>query len=275
MVVGFEIQKDLGLSVGDRVTFRGQEFTISKVHPERGSTDDVTVWINLAQAQEMLGMQNLINAILALECDCAGDRISAIREEISSILPGTQVVEKYSQALARAEARAKAKETAEAALAHEKEAGTALLKREEQSRVALENRHAGFAAVLVPLVLFASAATVFLLALLNARQRTSEIGILRAIGLKSRQIVLLFLSKATLIGLIGGIIGVIVGYAVGLSLGGLEEIGMSSQQLLQSSNLLPTLIAAPLIAPVLTGVASWVPAMLAAQKDPALVLQAS
>ena len=220
-------------------------------------------------------MQNLINAILALECDCSGDRISAIRAEITEILPGTQVIEKYSKALARAEARAKAKESAEAALAVEREAGAELLKQEEASRKRLETRHAGFASVLVPLVLLASAATVFLLALVNARQRTNEIGILRAIGLKSRQILLLFLSKATLMGLVGGLLGALIGYGVGLSLGGVSDIGLSSQQLLQSGNLLGTLIAAPLIAPLLTGVASWVPAMLAAQKDPAIVLQAS
>ncbi|HIE98843.1 MAG TPA: hypothetical protein EYQ63_17990, partial [Fuerstia sp.] len=169
MVVGHEIQKELGLKVGDTVTFQKTEFTISAVHPERGSTDDVTIWINLRQAQELLGMQNLINAILALECDCAGDRISAIRAEIEAILPGTQVVEKYSQALARAEARAKAKETAESALAQEKESSQAMLLREEQTRNQLEQQHAGFAAVLVPLVLLGSAVTIFLLTLANAR----------------------------------------------------------------------------------------------------------
>lgn len=273
MVIGFEIQKELGLQVGDKVTFNEREFTISKTHPERGSTDDVTVWISLSQAQEILGLENLINAILALECDCSGDRISAIREEISAILPGTQVIEKYSQALARAEARAKAKESAETALEQEKEAGVAIVKREEDSRKQLENQHAGFAAVLVPLVLTASALTIFLLALANARQRTEEIGILRAIGLKSRQIILVFLSKATIIGLAGGVIGVVVGYWIGWSLGGAGAIGVASRELMQSGNLWLTLFLAPLAAAVLTGIASWVPALLAAQQDPADVLQ--
>ncbi len=94
MVVGYEIGKELGLKVGDTVLFQKQELTISATHPARGSSDDVTVWINLRQAQEVLGMQNLINAILALECECAGDRISAVRAEIEAILPGTQVIEK-------------------------------------------------------------------------------------------------------------------------------------------------------------------------------------
>ena len=214
MVVGYEIGKDPGLKVGDTVTFQKQEFTISAIHPERGSTDDVTVWINLRQAQELLGMQNLINAILALECDCAGDRISAIRAEIEAILPGTQVIEKYSQALARAEARTKAKEVAESALEQEQESGQATILREEQGRRQLEQQHAGFAAVMVPLVLVGSAVTIFLLALANARERTEEIGILRAIGLKSRQIMLVFLSKATVIGCVGALLGIGLGFGL-------------------------------------------------------------
>jgi putative ABC transport system permease protein len=273
MVIGFELQKELDLKIGETVTFHEREFTISKVHPERGTTDDVTIWISLAQAQEILGLQNLINAILALECDCSGDRISAIRQEITEILPGTQVVEKFSKALARAEARAKAKDVAETALEEEKKAGTALVQREETSRTQLENQHAGFASVLVPLVLTASALTVFLLALANARQRTEEIGILRAIGLKSRQIILVFLSKATIIGLAGGVIGVFLGYWIGLSLGGTADSGIAASELFQSGNLWLTLVIAPFVAPILTGIASWVPALLAAQQDPADVLQ--
>lgn len=273
MVVGYEIRKELGLKVGDTVTFQKQEFTISAIHPERGSTDDVTVWINLRQAQELLGMQNLINAILALECDCAGDRISAVRTEIEAILPGTQVIEKYSQALARAEARSKARDAAESALEQEKESGEATMLREEQGRRQLEQQHAGFAAVMVPLVLVGSAVTIFLLALANARQRTEEIGILRAIGLKSRQIILVFLSKATVIGCVGALLGIGFGYWVGWSLGGLSGNGLEWPQLFATGDLLVTIIAAPGFAIVLSGIASWVPALLASRQDPALVLQ--
>jgi putative ABC transport system permease protein len=273
MVVGYEIQKELDLKVGDTVTFQKQDFTISAVHPERGSSDDVTIWVSLRQAQELLGMQNQINAILALECDCSGDRISGIRAEIEAILPDTQVIEKYSQALARAEARSKAKEAADSALKQEKESGQAMLLQEQKGRVQLEQQHAGFAAVLVPLVLIGSAVTIFLLALANTRQRTEEIGILRAIGLKSRQIVFVFLSKATMIGLAGAILGVGLGIWVGWSLGGLSHGASEWQRLFSDNDLMLTIIAAPALAIVLAGVASWVPALMAAKQDPAVVLQ--
>ncbi len=273
IVLGYEIHQELDLKVGDQVTLKGSKFTVSAIHPERGSTDDVTVWVNLGQAQEMLGMQNLINAILALECDCSGDRISAIREEIAAVLPGTQVVEKYSQALARAEARSKAKESAETALKQEQEAGSALLEREKKSRQQIEQQHAGFAAVMVPLVLVGSAVTIFLLMLMNARQRTEEVGILRAIGLKSSQILLVFLSKATLIGLIGGIVGLGIGLWFGGELGGVSMTSPDWGEIFENSSLVLTIVSAPILAMFLTGLASWIPALLAARQDPATVLQ--
>lgn len=273
VVVGYELHRDLQISPGDQLTLLGQEFTVSKIHPERGSTDDVTLWINLKQAQELLGMQNLINAILALECDCSGDRISAIRDEIKGILPGTQVVEKYSEALARAEARARAKQVAETSLQQEQEAGLALLAQEEQSRRQLEQQHAGFASVMVPLVLVGSAVTIFLLALANVRQRTAEIGILRAIGLRTRQILTVFLSKATVTGILGSIPGIVLGLWAGVALAGLTSHGLAWGQLFDAGDLQLTVLAAPVLALVLAGAATWLPALLAARQDPATILQ--
>ncbi len=273
MVVGYEIQKELGLKAGDTVTFQKHDFTISAVHPERGSTDDVTVWISLRQAQELLGMQNQINAILALECDCAGDRISAVRAEIEAILPGTQVIEKYSQALARAEARSKRRKLPSRHWNRKKNPVRRCCCGGTAGASQLEQQHAGFAAVLVPLVLVGSAVTIFLLALANARQRTEEIGILRAIGLKSRQIILAFLSKATVIGLTGAVPGIGLGLWIGTSLGGMPNSGTGWQQLFSAGDLVSTIIAAPMVAVALTGIGSWVPALLAARQDPAIVLQ--
>lgn len=273
MVMGHELHTQLGLNEGDKVTLKGKEFTISKVHDERGSVDDVTVWINLGEAQELLGMQNLINAILALECDCAGDRITQIRQEISEILPGTQVIEKYSQAVTRAESRAQAKETAELALARAQTEGQEQLALEQKSRRDLEDRHAGFAAVLVPLVILGSIVMVALLAFANSRQRIEEIGILRAIGVTSRQLMLVFLSKAALIGVVGGVIGVFAGLAFGYFLGNPSSGGAAWSDLFAAGNLFAMIVTAPVLALALAGLASWIPALLAARQDPAMILQ--
>lgn len=48
----------------------------------------------------------------------------------------------------------------------------------------------------------------------SVMERTREIGILKAIGAKSRTVLTIFLTEATLIGVIGGLIGVFTGYGL-------------------------------------------------------------
>jgi hypothetical protein len=261
MIVGAELgrAKD-GVAVGTKIKLMDREFVVTKIHEERGTADDITVWINLAEAQEMLKMQNLVNAILALECNCATeDRVAEIREEIAAILPGTQIVERGPPALARAEARNKAKETAVANLAAAK-----------AGRKTIHDQRAKLAAVLVPLIVIIAATWIALLTLLNIRQRRSEIGILRAIGLGSGQILRVLLGKAAIAGVLGGLLGLAIGFFVGRGLG--DPLSAEAAAGLGMTG--PFLVAL-LAAPVLSVLAGWLPAMFAAKVDPATILSGS
>ena len=127
-----------------------------------------------------------INAIQALECNCASiDRLGEIRAELMAILPDTQIIETESTALARAEARNTAKATAKQTMA-------------ETERVA---------GLIFPIVTVAGMAWIGLLALGNVRERVSEIGILRAMGVRGRKIFTAFLSRAALAGFGGALAG--------------------------------------------------------------------
>ncbi len=277
MVVGWSIHQKLDLKVGQEIEFFGRTFTVSMLHPERGSTDDVTLWIDLNQAQEILGLQNLIHAILALECECAGDRISEIRREIAGILPGTQVIERHSQALARAEARTKAKLVAEQSLAAEQEASAATLARERAARAELESQHQQVAQIVIPLVLLLAVAAVGLLAFNNVRSRREEIGILRALGLRTSQVLYVFLGKAVLSGIIGGVLGVVIallgGWVLTRFVGDWPADSQLISDLLASPGFVFTLLSTPVLAVVLAAVASWLAAAAAAAQDAAVVLQ--
>lgn len=247
MIIGHHVSQKLGLKEGDETTLLGHKFFLGKVHGERGNIDDATVWINLTEAQELLGMQNLIHAIQALECHCAGDRISQIRVEIARILPGTQVLERGPPALARAEARDQARQSAEDA----------------------SKRREAFAAVLAPLIWVGAAVWIGFLMLGNVRERRAEIGILRAIGFRSSQILLLFLGKAFLFGILGTLLGFVVGALAGASLGEMTA-GWES---LQNPEVPIHFVLALGLAVALSVFASWIPALSAARQDPALVLQ--
>jgi putative ABC transport system permease protein len=160
--------------------------------------------------------------------------------------------------LTRAEARQRAATEAQTSIQREKE-GRAKLRGEREALVA----------VLVPVLLLGSSLWIGLLALANVRERRGEIGILRALGLQARQILLIFLGKAVVIGLGGAAFGYIVGWAIGTlwrDAPGAPPIQISFVDL---RLLLLVLVATP----VLAALACWLPAMSATQQDPAVVLR--
>ena len=263
IVLGYGLHHSLGLQVGDKVRLLGREFIVHKCYEERGSKDDFTAWIHLRAAQELLKKEGMINAILALECVCSQVEglLPKVRNEIEQILPGTQVIEKGTKALARAEARARVGQEAKAAV-----------ERESQHLDEMRSERELFAAILVPLVMIACALWISLLGFNNVRDRKTEIAIQRAIGFRGRQIMFLFLSKFLIMGLLGGALGIFAGLGFGRWLGIAMEgdiEGIADGKLLDHILLLLALITAP----VLTVISGWIPAMIAARQDPAVVLR--
>lgn len=262
IVLGHELHTSLGLKPGDPVKLLGHEFTVHACHPQRGNKEDITAWIPLADAQDLLDKKGLINAILALECNCAMADAAKVREELGRLLPETQIIERGSEALARAEARRRVEEEAAAAL-----------KSAADQRARLRSERERLAAVLVPLVMLACAVAVGLLAFANVRDRKTEIGILRAIGLRGGQVLALFLSRAVVIGLLGGALGCGAGFWIGWQAGaGLEGVSARrwpGTELFQAHSVVLALV----VAPWLTALGAWIPAVLAARQDPALTLQ--
>jgi ABC-type lipoprotein release transport system permease subunit len=259
VVVGHELAGSLHLNSGDKTRLKGREFTVARVNPARGNKDDITLWINLSEAQEMLDKPGLINGILALDCTCdTANRLGRIRPEIAQILPDTQVIEFASQALARAEARQRAAEEARNALAREKE-----------NRARLRRAQESMAAILAPLMVLGAGLWIGILSFANVHARRAEIGILRALGVRSRQLRRIFLGRAALMGLAGAC----AGYAGGLLVAGLwrDTPGTPPIPLLYAD---PALAAVALLgAPLLAVLAGWLPAVVAARQDPAAALR--
>ncbi len=243
MHVGSVLSRELDLAEGQKVVLLGETFEVGKVYPERGSKDDITVWVDLARAQKMLGQEGRINLIQALECNCGTiDRLAEVRRDVGRILGDeVQVLELHSKALARAEARNKVKAEGEASV----------------------KRQRRLAAMLIPGALGSAGVWVGLMFLTNARQRRAEIGVLRAIGWRSRQILGLFLAKAVFIGLLGGAAGCLAGFLGAFLLEGRETFLFD-----------PVLLVVGMaLAPLVAVLAAWLPALAAAQRDPAEVLQ--
>ena len=255
---GYEIWKSLGHKAGDLLTLLGERFTVEECYPQRGTKDDITLWIGLKKAQEMLKREGEINAILALKCHCAGADLSSIRRDITTILPDVQIIEFENKVTARARARDRARAIADSTLASE-----------ESYRVIMRTEKENFASLLIPLAILCSAALIGFLSFSNVRERRGEIGILRAIGLRSKQILYVFLSKAFVMGVMGAVAGYTAGFIIGIYSSEIELMAGNFARLFNPFSAVLAFIAAPLLAVF----ASWVPALLAARQDPAVVLK--
>ncbi len=120
------------------------------------------------------------------------------------------------------------------------------------------------------------------LLLMAVYERTREIGLLGAIGLKPRQIATLFILEGTLIGVVGAIMGI----ALGLLMNGiLGQVGMdfsayaniTEYMALISGRVYPTLGLSKIVSRALTVIviatlAAWMPAREAARREPAEAL---
>lgn len=112
-------------------------------------------------------------------------------------------------------------------------------------------------------------------------ERTREIGILAALGMKGRQIIALFLSEAALLALGGVIIGLLVGWAlsayfggVGIYFGDIGVSGMIFGDRIYPYLMLEDVINLTLTAFIVTLLASYYPAQIASRMEPVEALRA-
>ncbi len=242
VALGHEVYHGLGIKQGQAVVIKEQSYTVAECYPERGSKDDITVWMALRDAQSLLGKEGQINELLGLETREAWLDIGRVRSEVDGILPGVQVIEQGTKLSATVHAR---NET----LAK----GNAAIKAEKRHRDELRRRGRQLAWALVPVVLAASTLWLTLLMSGNAAARRHETGVARALGFSTRQIVGLFVGRAALMAFLGGVIGLAAGAVAG-------------------SISLALFAGAMATAAVITVVAAAVPTVRIAAQDPAVVL---
>jgi macrolide transport system ATP-binding/permease protein len=107
-------------------------------------------------------------------------------------------------------------------------------------------------------------------------ERTKEIGVLKALGARRRDVLLIFVAEAAVIGLAGGLIGILV--AIGLGRLGNTVVDRLTQSVTSSGfDVFRTdflvVVAGLLIAIVLSTVSGLLPALRAARQDPARALR--
>ena len=238
--LGSALGERAGAQAGDVVDVLGVSLRVERVLLEEGSKEDIRLYAHLQDVQQMLGREGRINTIIALNCLCPypGDQeraLAEMRRRIARVLPDVHVMELRNIALVRLETRLMAERYADAILGA---------------------------------VLAAAAAWVALLAMLNARGRRREIGVMRALGFGAGHIAALMLGRAALM----GVLGVLVGFALGTLI--VLEHGPEMFRVTFKSPRPPweLLVPSMLVGPLLAALAAFIPTAAAVTQDPASTL---
>ncbi|NWG34870.1 MAG: ABC transporter permease [Chloroflexi bacterium] len=256
ILIGYPLAQSLGLSVGDKLTLLvntadgsvdQQPFTVRGIFTT-GTTayDKGIVFLPLAKAQAFSGAGDRASIIFVLLKD--REQAEAVAAAISS--PNYQVK----------------------------------TWRELNQLLVLVNDFSDAYLVVINLIILGVTVTVIVNTLLmSVFERTREIGILSAIGMKGRQIVTLFLAEAFLLALGGVTAGTLAGWAVSAYFGKVGiyfgDLGLSADMLLEDRIYtyltLESAVNLIVTAFVITLLASLYPARMAARMEPVEALHSA
>jgi putative ABC transport system permease protein len=133
----------------------------------------------------------------------------------------------------------------------------------EQSQQATVNRELGLLYVLLALAIVVALIGIVNTLMLSVFERTHELGLLRAVGMKRRQVRAMIRSEAVIIALFGAVIGIILGTALGIAFAASLDHRGVTEIAIPYSRLVGFLVLAALLG---LAAASW-PARRAARLD--------
>ncbi len=184
-ILGSQIAAGLGLDVGATVILGQVPFRVTGVLDPLGTDEDRAIWIDLGSLQGLTGLAGRIS-LLEVAALCNTCPIEEIVRQLTAILPGSQV---------------------------------AAVKAAVEARKSVVDRFARFAQALSAAVAALGALAVALTMLGSVRERTREIGILRALGFRRGHILSVLYLEAGVLGAAGGLAGTAGGAALARFIG--------------------------------------------------------
>lgn len=257
ILIGRGLADALILNIGDRVTVVGSD--INKQNRQRTMTvigiydigmpslEKSILYISLAEAQSLYGLREQVTEVQITLSQVGKE--AAVISALTPLLPGYEV-ESWAQTYP--------------------ELGTAI------------NSKNGVMDIFSIVIVAIAGIGILNLLLMAIYERTREIGLLGAMGLKPRQIATTFILEGAMIGVVGVIAGIGIGLAINLSLG---QVGMDYSKMagvaeyiaLISGRVYPTLglnnIAwRSIVVLVIAVLAAVIPAVIASRREPSEAL---
>jgi ABC-type lipoprotein release transport system permease subunit len=257
VVIGRGLADELGVTAGDRVTLVGRSkqetmrqrtmtvvgiYDLGMADAEKGM-----VFITLPEAQSLYNLRDQVTEV-AITLQQVGQEETAM-PALAAALPGYEV-----------------------------DSWTTLHPEIEQT-LAMKG---AFTTILGLIVLIIASIGVLNLMLMAVFERTREMGVLAALGMKGRQVMGLFVLEGALIGLVGAVIGCAAGYGIVLAVAqvGIDfgfASGMGEVTALMGTRLYPSVglanvLLSGIAVTIIAALASLYPAWQASRKEPAAAL---
>ena len=178
VMLGSEAARVLNLMTGDSLELKGESFKVTGILDETGSQDDSLVFAELAVAQRLLNKEGRIN-LVEVAALCSGCPIGDMVLQIAEKLPSAKV---------------------------------SAIQQVVEGRLKALDQFRRFSYAMAGVVIFIGSLIVFVTMMGSVNERTTEIGVFRAIGFRKSHIMRIILLEAALVGVLAGVLG----YAAGM-----------------------------------------------------------
>ena len=234
VILGADVAYELGLFPTNRFLINDQEFVIKAILEKNGTAEDQYVMMDLKDAQTVLGSGDELSQIELAVDHSLGSEVDLVKQ-IRTIIPQARITSQ-SKALV--------------------------------DREGVLSGLSFFGTAVSAFVLLAAALATSIAMTASVSERTSEIGLFRAVGLRRSFIRGVILLEGAILSLTGGLLGYITGnLAAGAFMPALSDSAKTDFWRLDF------LAAALILALVLGAAASFYPAQRAANLDPAEALR--
>ncbi|TWJ19099.1 ABC transporter permease [Geobacter argillaceus] len=178
VLLGSDASKVLNASSGDSITIKGEPFKVAGILDQTGSQDDSLVFAPLRKAQKLLGKEGKIT-LVEVAALCSGCPIGDMVTQIAEKLPDAKV---------------------------------SAIQQVVEGRLKALDQFKRFSYAMAGVVVFIGSLIVFVTMMGSVNERTTEIGVFRAIGFRKSHIMRIILLEAALVSLLAGFLG----YAAGM-----------------------------------------------------------
>lgn len=190
-----------GVGVGGTVNILGQNFQVIGIHGSSGVSDTQTLYMNLSDAQALTNNTGYVTTLYVFANNSAD--VSSVANEVSSLHPELDVV--------TAQQRLSQLETLQSTYQTQLQNAQSTYETQVQSAQETMNQTQTQAFEEMIVAIVATSLIVLFVMLYTVRERTKEIGTLKAIGFSNSTVMGQFMLEGILLSLVAGVAAIAIG----------------------------------------------------------------